>query len=172
MTTLDPWVDHPYRFAAVWMTNTLSQVRRANALLERAIAYHPDDWRNRFHLGYNRFFYLQDNLGAAEALTPAIRMDGAPNYLGAFVARLQADGGDLETAALFLEALIEDAPDEYVEAEYLKAYDDIETERRARYLDAARVEFWRRHGRDIRGPAELWSGPGRVIGRMPGYLIQ
>lgn len=167
VTTLDPWVDHPYRFAAVWMTSSLDQVRRANALLLRGISYDPSDWRNRFHLGYNRFFYLHDNAGAADVLEPAITMDGAPNYLGAFVARLRAQGGDLETSAMFLEALIEDAPDEFVKAEYLKAYDEIETERRARYLDAARVEFWKRHGRDIRDPAELWSGPTRVIRRMP-----
>lgn len=167
VTTLDPWVDHPYRFAAVWMTGDVSQVRRANDLLRRGIAYHPDDWRNRFHLGYNHFFYLQDEARAAEALEPAIRMEGAPNYLGAFVARLRAQSDDLETAALFLEALIEGAPDGYVRAEYLKAYDEIETERRARRLDAARVEFWERHGRDVRDPSELWSGPRRVIRRRP-----
>lgn len=167
VTTLDPWVDHPYRFAAVWLTEELAQVRRANALLERGMAYHPDDWRNRFHLGYNRFFYLQDNAGAADVLEPAIRMEGAPRYLGAFVARLRAEGGDLETSALFLETLIEQAPDEYVKAEYLKAYDEIETERRARYLDAARVEFWKRHGRDLDSPDELWSGRGRIIRAMP-----
>ena len=167
VTTLDPWVDHPYRFAAVWMTGDPSQVRRANALLSRGIAYHPDDWRNRFHLGYNRFFYLQDNAAAADVLEPAIRMQGAPNYLGAFVARLRADGGDLENAAFFLERLIEDAADEYVEAEYLKALDEIVTERRARYLDGARVEFRRRHGRDIRVPEDLWSGDRRVIQRAP-----
>jgi hypothetical protein len=167
VTTLDPWVDHPYRFAAVWLTHTLTQVRRANALLVRAIAYHPTDWRNRFHLGYNHFFYLQDNATAAHVLAPAIAMEGAPRYLGAFVARLRADGGDLDTAAAFLETLIEEAPDEYVRAEYLKAYDEIETERRARLLDAARAAFWQRHGRDIRRPEELWSGPRRVLRSPP-----
>ena len=167
ITTLDPWVDHPYRFAAIWMTRDLDQVRRANALLSKGISYHPGDWRNRFYLGYNRFFYLLDNPGAADVLEPAITMEGAPKYLGAFVARLRADGGDLETAALFLETLIQDAPDEYVRAEYLKAYDEIETERRARYLDAARVEFRKRNGRDIRDPRELWKGPLRVIQKRP-----
>ena len=167
VTGLDPWVDHPYRFAAVWLTDTLEQVRRANALLVRAIAYHPTDWRNRFHLGYNRFFYLQDNAAAADVLAPAVAMEGAPRYLGAFVARLRADGGDLDTAAVFLETLIEEAPDEYVRAGYLKAYDEIETERRARLLDAARAAFWKQNGRDIRAPEELWSGPGRVLRSVP-----
>jgi hypothetical protein len=167
VTTLDPWVDHPYRFAAVWLTGDVDQVRRANALLRKGIAYHPKDWRNRFYLGYNHFFYLEENERAADALEPAIHMEGAPGYLGAFVTRLRAEQGDLETAAFFLETLIRGASNEYVRAGYLKALDEIQTERRARYLDAARVEFWQRHGRDIRTPAELWTEPGRVIRVMP-----
>ncbi len=167
VTALDPWVDHPYRFAALWLTSSVEHVRRANALLERAIAYHPRQWRNRFYLGYNHFFYLEDNARAADAMEPAISMKGAPRYLGAFVARLRSHEAGLETAAAFLQQLIRNAPDGFKEAEYLKAYDEIETERRARYLDAARAAFWERHGRDIRDPSELWEGPARVIREMP-----
>jgi tetratricopeptide (TPR) repeat protein len=167
VTALDPWVDHPYRFAAVWLTRSAEEVRRANRLLHRAISYHPQDWRNRFYLGYNHFFYLEDNRRAADVLEPAVPMQGAPLYLGAFVSRLRADGGSLETAAAYLRELIRSAPDEYSRAEYLKAYDEIETERRARYLDEARVAFWERRGRDIRAPDELWQGPKRVIQQMP-----
>ena len=159
VTALDPWVDHPYRFAAVWLTRNVEDVRRANALLERAIAYHPLDWRNRF--------YLEENQRAADVLEPAVTMEGAPVYLGAFVSRLRADGGSLETAAFYLRELVRDAPDEYARAEYLKAYDEVETERRARALDAARYEFWERHGRDIRAPEELWAGRKRVIRQAP-----
>jgi tetratricopeptide (TPR) repeat protein len=167
VAALDPWVDHPYRFAALWLTNSADEVRRANKLLQKAIAYHPGDWRNRFYLGYNEFFYLQDPERAARALKPAIGMRGAPNYLGALVTRLEAESGDLETAALFLEQLIRNAPDEYARAEYWKAYDEIETERRARFLDQMRQRFVQRNGRDLRAPAELWSGRLRVMEKMP-----
>jgi tetratricopeptide (TPR) repeat protein len=167
VTDLDPWVDHPYRFAAIWLTGSVQQVERANRLLEKALAYHPLDWRNRFYLGYNEFFYLQNNARAARVLESAIGLHGAPAYLGSLVTRLRAEGGDLETAALFLQELIRSAPDEYARAEYLKAYDEIETERRARLLDRARAVFRARHGRDIQTPAELWSGPLRVLRVMP-----
>jgi len=167
VTALDPWVDHPYRFAAMWLTSSYEDVRRGNALLDRAVAYHPLDWRNRFYLGYNHFFYLEDNARAAEVLEPAISLEGAPNYLGAFVARLQADGGDLDTAAYFLRELIRNAPDEYVRAEYLKAFDEIETERRARLLDRARVAYWKQNRRDIQRVEDLWQGEGRVIQAPP-----
>jgi hypothetical protein len=168
VTGLDPWVDHPYRFAALWLTDSPEQVRHANRLLEKGIAYHPLEWRNRFYLGYNHFFYLGDEARAADALESALRFPDAPDYLGAFVTRLRASSDSLDTAALFLDQLIAQAQDENAKAEYLKAFDEIETERRARFLDRARGEFQRRHGRDIREPAELWRGALRVISAAPG----
>jgi len=167
VTGLDPWVDHPYRFAALWLTDSADEVRHANRLLEKGIAYHPLDWRNRFYLGYNLFFYLEDNARAAEALEGALGFADAPDYLGSFVTRLRAATDSLDTAALFLDRLIAQTEDESAKAAYVKAFDEIETERRARHLDRARAEFRRRHGRDIREPAELWRGPLRVLASAP-----
>ena len=164
---LDPWVDHPYRFAALWLDKSLEQVRHANAVLEQGIAYHPDDWRNRFYLGYNHFIHLGDNERAAEVLESALAFEEAPDYLGALVTRLKASAHSLDTAALFLQQLVAETEDEYKKAEYGKAFDEIETERRARFLDGARQEFQRRHGRDIERVEELWSGPRRVIASAP-----
>ncbi len=167
ITQLDPWVDHPYRFAALWLTESPEDVRHANEILRRGIAYHPLEWRNRFYLGYNLFFYLEDNAQAADVLETAVPLHGSPDYLGAFVSRLRASSDSLDTAALFLQQLIAESQDEYEKAEYLKAFDEIETERRARYLDDARAAFWKRHKRDIETPADLWEGHDRVIARMP-----
>jgi hypothetical protein len=167
VTELDPWVDHPYRFAGIWLTGDEKQVRRGNRLLEKSLSYHPRDWRNRFYLGYNEFFYLEENARAARTLEPALNLPGAPDYLGPLVTRLRAEGGDLRTAQLFLQQLIRTAPDEYARAEYWKAHDEIETELLARVLDRARAAFAERNGRDIHAPAELWQGPLRVMRAMP-----
>jgi hypothetical protein len=167
VTGLDPWVDHPYRFAALWLDRDLDQVQHADRLLEKGIAYHPLDWRNRFYLGYNLFFYLEDNARAADVLEGATRFPDAPDYLGSFVARLRAASDSLDTAVLFLERLIAGTEDPAARARYLASYSEIETERRARFLDRARAEFQRRNGRDIRDPAELWSGPLRVVQGAP-----
>ena len=169
VTTLDPWVLHPYRFAAVWMTDDESAVRKANALLERGIAHHPQDWLNRFHLGFNHFFYFGENAEAAAALEPAVGLPGAPRYLGRLVARLrsEAGGGELESAAAFLNELLRQNSDPYVKAEYEKALDEIETERRARVLDAARKEFESRHHRDIQSVEELVSVRPPVLRVLP-----
>jgi hypothetical protein len=167
ITTLDPWVGHPYRFAAIWLTDSKRSVREANRLLERGIEYHPDEWRNRYHLGFNHFFYLEENEAAADAFESALNLDGAPRYLGPLVARLRANQGGLEMAAGFLAELARSATDEYARAEYLKALDEVETEHRARKLDAAREEFWRRHGEDIREVADLLRGPDPILAELP-----
>src|SRR4030095_16596698 len=170
VTTLDPWVLHPYRFAAIWMTDDESAVRKANLLLERGIAHHPQDWLNRLHLGFNHFFYFAENADAAAALEPAVSLPGAPRYLGRLVARLRSDagGGQLDSAAAFLNELLRQKPAPYKKAEYEKALDEIEVERRARVLDAAREEFKRRHhGRDIQRGEDLVQVAPPVLRVLP-----
>ncbi|MBW2494216.1 MAG: hypothetical protein JRE43_05650 [Deltaproteobacteria bacterium] len=167
VTTVDPWVSHPYRFAAVWLTLDRGMVERGNRLLERAISYHPLDWRNRYHLGFNHFYYLDEQLRAADLLEGAIGLEGAPDYLAPLVARLRSREGGLQVAAAFLVQMIESAEDEYKKAEYLKALDEIQIEERARFLDEARVEYWRRNGRDIEQVTDLLAGPNPVLQRLP-----
>ena len=170
VTTLDPWVEHPYRFAAIWLTDSEANVRKANALLEKAIAHHPDDWRNYYYLGFNRFFYLEENEAAAEVIEKAASLPGSPRYLPRLVARLRAGGDGLETSAGMLATLVESTQDPFEKAEYEKALDEVETERRARVLDAARVEFQRRKGRDLTRVEQLMEGPTPVLRSLPPEL--
>ena len=167
VTTIDPWVGHPYRFAAVWLTRDREMVERGNRLLERAISYHPLDWRNRYHLGFNYFYYLDEQLRAADVLEGAIDLEGAPNYLAPLVARLRSERGGLQVATAFLVQMIESTEDQYKKAEYLKALDEIQVEERARFLDDARAEYWRRNGRDIERVTDLLAGPNPVLQQLP-----
>ncbi len=167
VTSLDPFVDHPYRFAAVWLTDSVASVKQANALLERGIAFHPTEWRNRFYLAFNQFFFLAEDAQAAQTLDAAISLPGAPRYLGRLAARLRSAGDGLEPAAAFLQQLVAEAPDGYARAEYERALDEIEAERRARLLDRAREEFRRRTGRDIERVEDLARGPSPVLRALP-----
>jgi len=170
VTSLDPWVDHPYRFAALWMTDSEESVRKADALLDRGIAHHPEEWRNHFYQGFNRFFYLQENERAADAIARAAALPGSPSYLPRLVARLRSDQDGLDSAAAMLADLVRNAEDPYERAEYEKALDEVETERRARMLDAAREEYQRRHGRDIERVEDLVAGPEPVLAALPPEL--
>lgn len=163
VTTLNPHVDHPYRFAAVWMTGSESLVRDANRLLERGVRYHSDDWRNLFYLGFNHFYYLAENDEAARILHRASQIHGSPRYLPRLVARLRSEAGSLEVAEVFLLELTGAAHDELERRSYLSALDEIEIEKKARMLDRARESFRKIHGRDIRFVGELVSvSPARL----------
>ncbi len=167
VTEVDPWVDHPYRFAAVWLTRDREMVERGNRLLERGISYHPLEWRNRYHLAFNHFFYLDEQLRAADVLEGAIGLESAPAYLAPLVARLRSKQGGLQVAAAFLVQMVESTEDEFKKAEYLKALDEIQIEERARFLDDARAEYWRRNGRDIEWVSDLLAGPDPTLQRLP-----
>jgi hypothetical protein len=167
VTTVDPWVDHPYRFAAHWLSDNAERVRFANRLLERGIAHHPDDWRNGFYLGFNHFFYLDEPERAADVLADAARLEGAPAYLSRLVARLRAGASGLETAEAFLGELARTAEDPQARVLYEQALIEIETERRARLLDEARARFRERAGRDIASVEELARGPFAVLRQLP-----
>jgi hypothetical protein len=167
VTTLDPWVDHPYRFAAVWLTDSEASVRKANELLRRGIDHHPGDWRNYFHLGFNHFFYLGEAEPAAEVLERAIDLPNAPRYLRRLLARLKGEAGGLETAEAFLHGLLLEAEDESVREQYEKALAEIATERVARGLDEARQRYRERHGRDIETVLDLTRGPEPVLAALP-----
>lgn len=168
VTTLDPWVDHPYRFAAVWLVDSEASVRLANRFLEQATRVHPTDWRHFFYLGFNHFFYLQENEIAADWLEKGVALQGSPRYLPRLVARLRAhSGADLGAATVFLSEMLRRAPDEYARSEYQGALDEIEIERAAQVVDRARVAFQELTGHDIERVEDLLIGPGAVLESLP-----
>jgi len=167
VTTVDPWVGHPYRFAAVWLTGSEEDVRQANRLLERSLDYHPDEWRNRFYLGFNHFYYLEEDELAAHWLGEASRIEGSPPYLAGLAARLRAGKAGIEVAAGMIQRLLADTDDPRAKAEYEKMLEEIETERRARFLDGAREAYRRRHGEDIEAVEDLLTGPHPVLRELP-----
>ena len=98
VTTLDPWVR-----PSLPLRRDLDDRRRdRRAQGERAApARHrappATTGANRFHLGFNHFFYLDEHAEAADALEPAVSLPGAPRYLGRLVARLRSDAGGRST---------------------------------------------------------------------------
>ncbi len=167
VTTLNPHVDHPYRFAGVWLTHSTEQVDTANRLLERAIEFHPEEWRNYFYLGFNQFYYLREFEKAAVALEVAMDLPGAPAYLPRLVARLKSQQGDIDVAEVFLRQLVETTLDESELARLESALDEIEIEYKARHLDRAREAYLALAGRDIESVGDLIHGRFRALEKLP-----
>ncbi len=167
VTTLNPQVDHPYRFAAVWLTHDEAQVRESIRLLQRAVEHHPGDWRNHFYIGFARFFYLGEFELAAEALERAVALPGAPDYLPRLVARLHAQSRDIDVAEIFLREMLRNTQDPEDRAQIQIALDEIEIEYKARHLEAARDAWRARAGRDIAKVEDLIRPPFRVLEKLP-----
>jgi len=167
VTTLNPHVDHPYRFAAIWLYDSPESVMRGNEMLERGISHHPDDWRNHFYLGFNYFYYLDDTERAADALEVAASLEGSPTYLPRLVARLRSQNASLESAVIFLHQLVESAPNEEEKAVYQGALDEIGVELKARHLDRAREAYKKLHGKDIESLGDLVRGAHSVLEELP-----
>jgi hypothetical protein len=167
VTTLDPYVGHPYRFGAIWLTDSKESVRKGNEMLRRGIEYHPDDWRNYFYLGYNLFYYLNENEAAAQVLEDCAKLDGSPQYLPRLVARLRSESADLESSAIFLSQLVHSSESEDAKAIYQGALDEIDVEIKARYLEQARDAYKQLFGRDIETILDLLSGDHPVLAKLP-----
>jgi hypothetical protein len=166
-TTIDPWVLHPYDAAAIWLVSSRAQVLEGNRLLRRGIEYHPDRWRTYYHLAFNLFYYLEETGEAADVLTQAIDLPGAPIYLRRMVAKLRADEGGLDVASSFLRQFVESVEDEAAREMYLEALAEVDTERVARLLDMAREEYKRRNGKDIETVDDLVSGESPLLHELP-----
>lgn len=166
-TTLNPHVDHPYRFAAIWLTNDETQVRESIRLLRRATQYHPDEWKNYFYLGFAQFFYLGEFEQAADSLERATKLPGAPPYLPRLVARLKAQTDDLQIAEVFLREMLRNSRDPEDQARLQIGLDEIEIEYKARLLERARRAYRKLAGRDIRSVDELVKGPHRMLEKLP-----
>jgi len=167
VTTLDPHVSHPYRFGAIWLDDSKESVRKGNELLRRGIKYHPDDWRNYFYLGYNLFYYLNENEAAAAVLEECTKIEGSPKYLPRLVARLRSEHADLEASAMFLSELIRTTEAQDAIAIYQGALDEIDVEVKARYLDRARDAYLKLYGRDIASIEDLRTGAHPVLAKFP-----
>jgi hypothetical protein len=168
VVALDPWVDHPYRFAALWLSDRPETQPSANRILERGIAYHPRDWRNRFYLSFNHLYNQGDAGAAADELEAAIGLEGAPPYLARLVARLRSTGGGLDAAEAYLRTLLGQEISAWQRVAYEDALVEIDTERRARALDEARARFAALNGFDIQRVEELAWGPYAVLWTLPG----
>jgi tetratricopeptide (TPR) repeat protein len=167
VTTLDPYVGHAYRFAAIWLVDNEESVRKGNDLLRRGIRYHPDDWRNYFYLGFNQFYYLEENEEAAESLEKAVHLEGSPAYLPRLVARLRSEHASLETSAIFMNEMLRSTESDEERAVYRGALDEIEVEEKAKFLDKARESYKKLFGRDIEWVEDLVSGEHPILSQLP-----
>ena len=106
ITDLAPKWEGPYTYGAVTLADTGGSPDDALYMIEKGLAYHPENWQLWFFKGY----YLWkngDNIVAAETLQKAAVLPGAPVYLAELSATLLTREGRRGMALRFLEQSLE-----------------------------------------------------------------
>ncbi len=110
-TDLDPYFLDPYLIANSNLTWGAGMIQKANTLLEKGVRYRDWDWTLPFFVGFNYFYFLQDNEKASEYLMEASRRPGASPVYADLAAKLAFKGQRTENAILFMEELLKKTDD-------------------------------------------------------------
>ncbi len=117
-TDLDPYFLDPYYFGAINLAWEANKVKEANALLEKALRYRTWDWTIPFYLGFNHFYFLQDNEKASAYLMEASRRPGSSSLMVDLAVKLSYKVKRTENAIIFLENILKRTDDEKLRRDY------------------------------------------------------
>jgi hypothetical protein len=117
-TSLDPYFLDPYYFANAQLTWEALMIYENNRLLERGSKYRDWDSWLPFSIGFNYFYFLQDNLNARKWLLEASHRPDAQQWYANLAAKLAYEKKRTETAISFLEEMSKRTEDETLKKKY------------------------------------------------------
>ena len=111
VTDLDPYFEDPYYFGNAVLTWNGRLYNQANRLLQKGAVARTWDWQFPFYIGFNSFYFLNDNKGGADYFLMAAKRPGASPYLPALAARLYKNEGKTALAISVLTDFLESERD-------------------------------------------------------------
>jgi hypothetical protein len=157
---LDPTFRGAYRFAAAALPRHTtdgyaSNIFAAEQILRAGVRARPDDWQIAFQLGFIESFYLGKMRDAGDAMARAAKLEGAPGFVGLLATRLQAEGGDLDTAEQMAAAMEAQATEDAARETWHERVLDLGVERQLRQIEAAAARYKARTGTAARSVDQL-----------------
>jgi len=117
-TDLDPYFLDPYFLANGVLGWEAKRVPETNKLLAKGSRYRDWDYWLPFYLGFNYYYFLDDNAKAAEYLLLASKKTGADPFFGLFAARLAYKSNRTENSIIFLEGVLKTTKDKTIRKDY------------------------------------------------------
>lgn len=114
---LDPYFVDPYYIGNSFLTWEANMIQEANGLLEKGSQSREWDWTLPFFIGFNYYFFLQENEKASEKLMDAYRRNPEPT-LASLASRLAFKASRTENAIAFLEEILAKTDDEPLKERY------------------------------------------------------
>ena len=117
-TDLDPYFYDPYYFGEAQLTWGANMIKEANTLLDKGSKYRDWDWMLPFFIGFNHFYFLQENDKASEYLMTASKRPGGSSMFASLATRLAYKGQRTENAIVFVEEMLKEEKNESVRKEF------------------------------------------------------
>lgn len=149
---LDPYAQDPYLLAESLLPWDGGRVEEANRVLEVGMRHRTTDWQIPFFIGFNHYYFLKDNVRAADILMQASKIPDSPEFLAPFAARLAHQAGKSGTAVVFLKGILAQTSDPRVRANLEKRLLALEA---AATIETLVENFRNSHGRLPETVAEL-----------------
>jgi hypothetical protein len=143
-TVLDPYFLDPYYFANGQLTWDALMIEEDNLLLAKGSQYREWDFSLPFYIGFNYFYFLQDNLNARTWLIEASRRPGAPPLYASLAGKLDYEKKHTENAINFIEEMSKRTEDEALKKKYETRLDFL---RQVLKVENAVESFKKRFGR-------------------------
>ena len=109
---LDPYCFQTCYYIQAFLPWKGGMAREAIELLEISRKHRSWDWNPGYFIGFDYFYFLDDNLSASKYLMEASRLPRAPSLLYLLGSRLAQKGGQTETAIVFLKSMYDKSDDE------------------------------------------------------------
>lgn len=117
-TDLDPYFYDPYYFGEAQLTWGANMIKEANTLLDKGSKYRDWDWMLPFFIGFNHFYFLQENDKASEYLMTASKRPGGSSMFANLAIRLAYKGRRTENAIVFIEQMLKEEKNESVRKDF------------------------------------------------------
>ena len=105
ITTLDPKFVRAYEAGGLALTTLVVLPEESNQLMMKGMQHNPTEWKLPFLIGINYYYELYDDAKAAEYMSQASRLPGAPSSLATLAANLYVSGHSPQQAVDLLAAL-------------------------------------------------------------------
>lgn len=161
-TDLDPYFLDPYFLANSVLVWEAGRVREANALLEKGSRYRDWDYWLPFYMGFNYYYFLNDNVKASAALMDASKRPGAGSFIPFFAARIAYKGNRTENAIMFLEGVLKTTKDDSMRKDYETR---LETFKRILFLEQGVADYREKVGKNPESLNALIEQ--RIIDHLP-----
>ncbi|PCH52461.1 MAG: hypothetical protein COC22_04065 [Flavobacteriaceae bacterium] len=130
ITALNPNHKASYSIAATVLPWIMETSEPSETLLNKAARQFPQDWQWPFYMGFNAYWFDHDRKKSIHYLTQAAALVDAPSIVMGLALRMQSDTGEFDTALMFIDSQINNAPDVTMQKQLAQHRTAILTERK------------------------------------------